>query len=91
MFKYLRVIPSVTTQDDMVRSQEDANQRTGGVIHMMDSTKWMTLDEIALESSKYNEDWHEEAFTTDLLTISQCISVLVDVGLARASLEGAIE
>ena len=91
MFKYLRVMPDSSRSDDVRRVQEDANQRTGGIIHMMDSTKWMTLEEIALESSKYNEDWHEEAFTTDLLTISQCISVLVDVGLARASLEGAIE
>ena len=68
--------------------QRATHELTGGIVHMLLSNKWLTLDEIVAECKKYNKEFesdpYECLFSTDAMEISECISLLCGANMVAA-------
>lgn len=83
--KYAR-IPTPHFGDTLQDAREAVHEITGGIVHMLSSGVWMTLDEIAADSQQYNEQFPDDGkFETDKLVLAEYMALLVSVGMAVVS------
>ena len=84
--QYLRVVRQVIPYDRCHERREAANQATDGVIHMLNSHRWMTLEEVVAEAEQYNrvnDGPFDVPFETDRLKVAECLAALCGYGLVE--------
>lgn len=74
-------------KEGLERLAEAVNQATGGIVHLLRSDRWLSLDRVVMEARKYNIQFGEVAFETDPTALAQQLGCLIAVGLAEVTMK----
>lgn len=88
--KYKRNTPQLHPGDTIVYARDYVHELTGGIIHMLTSDKYMTLNEIVNASRSYNEKFdgpYDGRFETDHIIVAEYLSLLASVGMILVTVE----
>jgi hypothetical protein len=91
---YKRIVEPKYPYDTASCTHRDhVHEFTGGIIHMLDSDRWMTRDEVIAEAVKYNATFDgmlDGQFEIDPLVVAEYLGLLCQVGMvvARIVTEG---
>lgn len=89
--RYRRVRPSPGTLQDDREAAKAMEEFTDGIVHMVSSEDWLTLQQVVEEAERYNSHWvnEQEHFMTDPLAISEALSALIQYGYVEMSVSPA--